>query len=128
MMVDTFMVRVLEPWHQNIKKRLVKFPKVYIRDSGLLHCLLNIESFDQLQGHPIYGSSFEGFAIEQVLSNISSKWASSYFRSAKGEELDLFLQLRETTIAIEIKCSKAPSLSKQNRVAIDTVRLHELTS
>jgi uncharacterized protein len=121
MMVDTFMIRVLPPLHKNIKKRLVKSPKVYIRDSGVLHALLDIETFDQLQGNPVYGASFEGFAIEQVLTNLSSKWKYSYYRSAKGEEIDLILQLREKTIAVEIKCSKAPMLTKQNKMAIETV-------
>ena len=122
LMEDTFMVRVLEPWHANLKKRLVKSPKVYIRDSGLLHCILGIENLDQLQGNPIHGASFEGFAIEQVLNNISSRWKTSYYRSAKGEELDLILQLRELTIAIEVKCSKAPQLTKNNFNAIETVK------
>ena len=122
MMVDTFMVRTLEPWYANIKKRLVKAPKVYIRDSGLLHSLLDIETMDQLQSHPILGASFEGFAIEQVLGRISSRWKASFYRSASGEEIDLILQLREKTIAVEIKCSKAPSLTKQNKKALETIR------
>lgn len=122
MMVDTFMVRVLPPWQSNIKKRLVKAPKVYIRDSGILHVLLDIETFDQLQGHPVYGSSFEGFAIEQILSSISSRWQSSFYRSAKGEELDLVLTLRTITVAIEIKASKAPAFTANNRSAIQTIK------
>lgn len=121
MMVDTFMVRVLPPWHKNIKKRLVKSPKVYIRDSGILHSLLSIETMDELQGHPILGASFEGFAIEQVLTGLSSKWNCFYYRSAVGEELDLILQFKEKLIAIEIKCSRAPTLTKNNRKAIETV-------
>lgn len=122
MMVDTFMVRLLQPWHKNIKKRLVKSPKIYIRDSGILHSLLDIQTLDQLQGNPVYGASFEGFAIEQILTNISPRWRPSFYRSAVGEELDLILQLREKTIAIEIKCSKAPLLTKENFRAIETVR------
>ena len=122
MMVDTFMVRVIQPWHANIKKRLVKAPKIYIRDSGLLHALLDIETMDQLQSNPVYGASFEGFAIEQVLNSISTRWKSSFYRSAKGEEIDLILQLREKTIAIEIKCSKAPSLTDKNKKALETIK------
>lgn len=122
MMVDTFMVRTLQPWHANIKKRLVKAPKIYIRDSGLLHALLDIETMDQLQSNPVYGASFEGFAIEQVLNSISARWKSSFYRSAKGEEIDLILQLREKTIAIEIKCSKAPSLTEKNKKALETIK------
>lgn len=121
MMVDTFMVRVLPPWQTNIKKRLIKSPKVYIRDSGILHALLDIESFDHLQGHPVYGASFEGFAIEQILSSISPRWQSAFYRSANREELDLVLTLRNTTLAIEIKASKAPALTASNKSAIKTV-------
>lgn len=121
MMVDTFMVRLLEPYHKNVKKRLVKTPKVYIRDSGLLHSLLDIDNLDELQGHPIYGASFEGFAIEQILSSIGSRWKPSFYRSAKGEELDLILTFKDQVIAIEIKCSKAPLLTKQNKKAIEVV-------
>lgn len=122
MMVDTFMVRVLMPWHRNIKKRLVKSPKVYVRDAGILHALLDIETRDQLQGHPVYGSSFEGFAIEQILASISTRWQASFYRSATGDELDLVLSLRTMTLAIEIKASKAPAFNHGNRNALKTVQ------
>ena len=77
---------------------------------------------DQLQSNPVYGASFEGFAIEQVLNSISARWKSSFYRSAKGEKIDLILQLREKTIAIEIKCSKAPSLTDKNKKALETIK------
>ena len=117
MMNDTFMVRVLPPYFTNTKKRLIKSPRIYIRDSGLLHTLLNIEDFDALLSHPIYGKSFEGFVIEQILNSISDRWQASFFRSATGDECDLVLQKGLIKVAIEIKASSAPNLTDGNKRA-----------
>ncbi|GAB2606579.1 ATP-binding protein [Belliella aquatica] len=109
---DFFMVRQLQPWSGNTKKRLVKSPKVYIRDSGLLHSLLNISSFDQLLGHPVVGSSWEGFVIENILNHLPSTWKSSYYRSSNQNEIDLVLEGPNDVVwAIEIKKSLAPNIS-----------------
>lgn len=109
---DFFMVRQLQPWSGNTKKRLVKTPKIYIRDSGLLHNLLQIQSFDHLLGHPIIGASWEGFVVETILNSISSAWTPSYYRSSNQAEIDLVLEKGYQEVwAIEVKRSIAPTLS-----------------
>ena len=108
---STFMVRTLQPFHKNIKKRLVKTPKVYIRDSGLLHALLDIDNMNELFGHPVVGASWEGFALEAIV-NMFSDWKSYFYRTSSGEEIDLILQKKNRTIAIELKVSTSPRLSK----------------
>ena len=109
---DFLMVRQLQPWSGNTKKRLVKTPKIYIRDSGLLHNLLQIQSFDHLLGHPIIGASWEGFVVETILNSISSAWTPSYYRSSNQAEIDLVLEKGNQEVwAIEVKRSIAPTLS-----------------
>jgi uncharacterized protein len=110
---DTFMIRQLLPFHANVKKRTIKSPKVYIRDSGLLHTLLRIATLDDLQGHPSLGSSWEGFVIEQILS-LSPEGREAYFyRTNAGAEIDLLIFDRKNNpIAIEIKYSLSPRLSR----------------
>ena len=108
---QTFMVRVLPPYAGNVKKRLVKSPKVYIRDSGILHSLLNIETIENLFANPIYGASFEGFVMENILVHLP-RWQASYYRTANGAEIDLILTKGSETIAIEIKSSTSPKASK----------------
>lgn len=108
---QTFLLRSLAPYSVNVKKRLVKSPKVYLRDSGLLHALLDIETQDDLMGHPIYGSSFEGFVIENVLASLP-RWKSFFYRTAGGAELDLVLTLGSEIVAVEIKASTAPKPSR----------------
>ncbi len=106
----SFMVRILRPFVDNLKKRLIKSPKVYIRDSGILHSLLNIKSFNELLGHPAYGSSWEGFAMENILSSIRG-WEPSFYRDSYGNEIDLLLQKGNDRIAIEFKASTNPKPS-----------------
>lgn len=109
---DFFMVRQLPAWSGNTKKRLVKTPKIYIRDSGLLHSLLTIQDFEHLLGHPVLGASWEGFVVETVLNTISSSWTPSYYRSSNQAEIDLVLEKSNQEVwAIEVKRSIAPSLS-----------------
>jgi len=110
----------LQPWSGNTKKRLVKSPKVYIRDSGLLHALLDIESMQQLFAHPVYGASYEGFIIENILTAFP-RWQASYYRTSNGAEVDLVLERAGKTVAIEIKSSTSPKLSKGNWSAFDSV-------
>ncbi|MCX6217556.1 ATP-binding protein [Spirosoma sp.] len=110
---DLLLIRTLRPWSGNVGKRLVKSPKVYIRDSGLTHALLNIPSLDDLLGHPVVGASWEGFVIENLLSCLPIGVTPCFYRTAAGAEIDLVLEQGTTQrYAIEIKRSLAPSLSK----------------
>jgi predicted AAA+ superfamily ATPase len=113
LMTDLLLVRRLQPWTSNIGKRLVKSPKVYVRDSGITHALLNIQSYNDLLGHPVAGGSWEGFVIENILSAAPDNVLPFFYRSAHGAEIDLILEFsgREKW-AIEIKRSTAPALSK----------------
>lgn len=106
---DLLLVRRLPPWHGNIAKRLVKSPKVYLRDSGLLHALLEIETLNQLLGHPIVGGSWEGFVIETLVAAAGPSAVPLHFRTADGAEIDLLLERAgQPAFAIEIKRSSAP--------------------
>ncbi len=110
---DTFMVRVLPPFAANLKKRLVKSPKVYLRDSGLLHALLRIGDSDQLLGHPIAGASWEGWVIEQALAADGGRSGAYFYRTSAGAEIDLVLERpRGRRLAFEIKLGSAPSPSR----------------
>jgi uncharacterized protein len=111
---DTFMIRQLQPYYTNLKKRLVKSPKIYVRDSGLLHYLLGIPDSETLVGHPSAGSSWEGWLIEQILASIPGGWSVSFYRTAAGAEIDLVLQPTQLKppIAVEFKYSLAPKLTK----------------
>lgn len=104
-------MRQLQPLHVNLKKRLVKAPKVYVRDAGLLHSLLGIQDLESLHGHPKLGASFEGFAIEQVLAMLPEGVDAAFYRAHTGDELDLVLtRSAGRRIAVEIKLSSAPAL------------------
>jgi hypothetical protein len=108
---DSFLVRELLPYHSNIKKRLVKSPKIYLRDSGILHALLNISSLDILQAHPLVGNSWEGFVIEQVLEILPASWPKFFYRTSAGAEIDLItISPLNKHFAIEIKYSLHPKL------------------
>jgi len=108
-----YLVRRLAPWFVNAKKRLVKSPKVYIRDSGVLHRLLNIPDYDALRGHPVVGASWEGYVIEQIYQKLPAGLELFYYRTQAGAECDLLLVQGITPLAcIEIKLSNAPAISK----------------
>ncbi len=110
---DTFIVRQLQPFYPNIKKRVTKSPKIYIRDSGLLHTLLKIRNFDELHSHPTLGSSWEGFVIEQIIGIAPANWEAYFYRTTAGAEVDLLLfNDRNEPIAIEIKYSLSPKVSR----------------
>ncbi len=112
-LTDFYMVRQIQPWSGNTKKRLVKSPKIYLRDTGLLHKLLNISDFDSLLGNPIIGASWEGFVAENIIVNLSNKWQYSYYRTTTQTEIDLVLEGPDKQVwAIEIKRSSAPNLKK----------------
>ncbi len=123
LLVDLLLVRRLQPWFANVRKRLVKAPKTYIRDSGICHALLGIASLDSLFGHPVTGGSWEGFVIENLLSGIPAKASAGFYRTAGGAEIDLVLDLGGGELwAIEIKRSSAPSLSRGFHSACDDLR------
>ncbi len=108
-----FMIRTLRPWSVNTHKRLVKSPKVYIRDSGLLHSLLSIETYDSLINHIQMGASWEGFVIEQIINNLHDDLQPWFYRTQQGAECDLLLEKNGKIIAaIEIKHGSSPSISK----------------
>ncbi|MBI5362626.1 MAG: ATP-binding protein [Planctomycetes bacterium] len=113
LLTELFLVRQLEPWSGASAKRLVKSPKVYVRDSGILHRLVNLPDLDSLVGHPICGASWEGFVIEQILAELDEDWRASYYRSSGGAEIDLVLEgPRGRVLAIEIKRTASPKLSR----------------
>ena len=110
---DLLLIRTLRPWSGNIGKRLVRTPKVYIRDSGLTHALLNLTSLDDLLGHPVVGASWEGFVIENLLSVLPPGLTPWFYRTSAGAEIDLVIEKNsQQRYAIEIKRSQAPSVSK----------------
>ena len=108
---QTFMLRVLLPDAPNLKKRLVKSPKIYIRDSGILHALLDIRTHDDLLSHPIIGTSFDGFAMENILA-YAKNFEPSFYRTSAGAEIDLILRRGRRTLAFELKSSTVPRVSK----------------
>ena len=104
LLTDLLLVRRLPPYHANVRKRLVKSPKVYVRDSGMLHALLGLEKIEQLAGHPIYGASWEGFALETLLAQLSWPTTAHFYRTSAGAEIDLVIENADRTLwAIEIK-------------------------
>jgi hypothetical protein len=107
LLVDLLLVRRLQPYHVNVGKRLVKSPKVYIRDSGLLHALLNIGDHNALQGHPVVGASWEGFVIENLIAAAPARTVPGFYRTSGGAEIDLLLELPGgERWAIEVKRSR----------------------
>ena len=124
-LTGTFMVRQLQPWHVNVAKRQVKAPKVYFRDSGLLHSLLDLDSRDAVLAHPRAGASWEGFAIEQVCQAVSP--AETYFWSVHGgAEVDLFFVVNGRRVGVEAKFIESPTATRSMRTAMVDVGLHHL--
>ncbi|MDD4589986.1 MAG: ATP-binding protein [Parabacteroides sp.] len=121
LMEQTFIIRSLPPLEKNIKKRLIKSPKIYVRDSGLLHRLLQVDDFNSLLGNPVFGASWEGFVIENIISSLKD-CKFSFYRSATGDELDLFIEKGIRTIAVECKASSAPQVTKGFWSAIETTK------
>ncbi len=118
---NTFMIRLLEPYHINVKKRLVKSPKIYLRDVGILHSLLGIYSFNELYAHPVYGSSWEVVVIENIIGHFEG-WESFFYRTSNGNEIDLVLTKADQRIAIEIKASTIPKVSKGFYYALEDIK------
>lgn len=112
LLCDLMLVRRLPAWSGNVGKRLVRSPKVYVRDSGVVHALLGLQTLDDVLGHPVAGSSWEGFVIEQLLA-AAPQAEASFYRTSHGAEADLVLQLRNgQTWVVEVKRSSAPTVSK----------------
>jgi predicted AAA+ superfamily ATPase len=126
-LTDLLLVRRLEPWHGNVKKRLVKSPRYYVRDSGILHRLLGINSYDALLSNPVLGKSWEGFAVENILSVLPSRAESYFYRTAAGAEVDLVIKMPSSEIwAIEIKYGVAPKIGKHySQTCDDVVATHK---
>jgi len=118
-----FMVRALPPWFENIRKRQVKSPKIYLRDSGLLHALLSLDTADAVRGHPKLGASWEGFALEQVLA-LSGTRDAYFWATHGGAELDLLLFSKGLRLGFEFKYADAPRLTKSMQIALEDLELN----
>jgi predicted AAA+ superfamily ATPase len=105
------MVRLLQPHETNLRKRLVKAPKVYLREPGILHALLDVESYDQLLAHPANGVSLEGYAVEQIIAALP-RHRPSFLRTSNGSEIDLVMERGRTLEVFELKLSKSPKPSR----------------
>ena len=124
-LAGAFMVRVLPPWFENLRKRQVKAPKVYVRDTGLLHSLLGVPGENRLLGHPKVGASFEGFVVEQLLGALETRDAY-YWATHAGAELDLLVLHEGRRYGFECKFADAPGTTRSMRVALDDLRLDHL--
>ena len=121
----TFMIRQLMPWHENLSKRQVKAPKIYFRDSGILHHLLSLSDFQALTGHPRVGASWEGFALEQTLNIIETRQIY-FWATYSGAELDLFILHNGRRYGVEFKYSEAPVATKSIHSALETLKLEHV--
>lgn len=121
----TFLLRVLAPFEANLKKRLVRSPKIYLRDSGLLHVLLELPSARALLGHPVYGASWEGFVIDNVLGVLGRGWRAGFYRTPDGAELDLVLERGGRRLAVECKASSAPAVTRGFWTALADLKIRE---
>lgn len=126
-LVSTFVIRLLQPWHENLKKRQVKTPKVYLRDSGLLHTLLDVETTEQLEGHPKVGASWEGFALNAVTTRLGARSDQCYFWAThSGAELDLLVTAGKRRLGFEFKRTSAPRRTRSMTVAISDLGLERI--
>ncbi len=126
LLTDTFMVRQLSPWYENIGKRIVKAPKFFIRDSGILHTLLNLRNIEDLQKNPKLGASWEGFALEQIIQ-LSNQGRNVFFWSTHGgAEMDLVINYGGKRFGFEIKYADAPSTTKSMHIAINELSLEKV--
>ncbi len=126
LLVDLLLVRRLRPWSGNVGKRLVRSAKTYVRDSGLLHALLDLETWNDVIGHPVVGPSWDGFAIENLIAAGGERRTPYFYRTADGAEIDLvFERGGKVELAIEIRRTTAPSVSRGFRLACTTLRPSE---
>lgn len=124
-LTSTFMVRQLMPWHENIGKRQVKAPKIYLRDPGMLHCLMRLASFEDLESHPKLGASWEGFALEQVL-RLTGDRDAFFWATHAGAELDLLIHRGNRRYGFEFKYGRTPSMTKSMHSALRDLKLDRL--
>ena len=124
-LTGALVVRQLQPWHENLGKRQVKSPKIYIRDTGLLHALLGVPSFRSLEGHPKVGASWEGFVIEEILQWVGERYAY-FWATQSGAELDVLLMTGGARYGVEVKYGDAPGITKSMRIALDDLGLRQL--
>ena len=123
---EAFLIRQLPTYTTNLKKRLVKAPKVYVRDSGILHFLLGINSIDELEGMPVIGNSWEGYVIEQICQIGQNEFEPHFYRTHEGAEIDLvLLKAGKPVYSIEIKYTSAPKLSRGNTQAFQDINAKE---
>ena len=123
LLADLFLVRRLAPFHANVRKRLVKSPKIYVRDSGLVHALLRLDDEDAVLGHPVAGESWEGFVIETLIRAAPDRAGASFYLTATGVEVDLLLELPGAQLwAFEIKRAAAPKVKRGLRIALEDLR------
>lgn len=124
-LASAYMVRILPPWFEHISKRQVKSPKIYIRDSGMLHGLLHLTTLADVQGHPKLGASWEGFAIEQIITLLQVQEAY-FWATHSGAELDLLVHIRGKRYGCEIKFADAPGVTRSMRIALNDLALDHL--
>lgn len=124
-LTQTYMIQQLQPWHENIRKRQVRSPKIYFRDSGLLHSLLDVRDFHAVIGHPQAGASWEGFAMEQIIRKANPSQVY-YWATYSGAELDVFTIINGKRYGIEFKFSEAPDKTKSMAIAIESLKLDKL--
>ena len=126
LLVDLLLVRRLRPWSGNTGKRLVRTPKVYVRDSGLTHALLDLETWEQVLGHPVAGASWEGFAVENIIAVAGDRRTPYFYRTEDGAEIDLLFERGGSVdMVIEIKRSTAPTLSRGFSLARQALKPRE---
>jgi hypothetical protein len=127
LLASTFMVRVLPPWHENLSKRQVKAPKIYIRDSGILHALLDIETMHALEQHPKLGASWEGFCVESLIAQLGARPEQCYFWATHtGAELDLLVVAKGRRRGFEIKRTVSPRVTPSMQAALHDLKLDSL--
>jgi len=127
LLTSTFVVRQLQPWHENLKKRQVKSPKIYLSDSGLLHSLLNLETARDLEGHPKVGASWEGFAMAEVVTRLGARPDECFFWATHaGAELDLLVVHGSRRLGFEFKRTSAPKTTRSMHSALHDLKLEQL--
>ncbi|HEX2583198.1 MAG TPA: DUF4143 domain-containing protein [Chlamydiales bacterium] len=127
LLTGTFMIRQLQPWHENIGKRQVKSPKIFFRDSGIFHSLLNIHLSEELQMHPRLGASWEGFALEEIIKQSRARHEDCYFWSTYSEaEIDLLIYGKAGFQGFEFKYADAPKMTKSMQIALKDLPLKHI--
>jgi hypothetical protein len=124
-LAGAYMIRILPPWHENLRKRQVKAPKIYIRDSGILHTLLQLRTMDDLRAHPKFGASWEGFALEQIIAALETRH-TYFWATHAGAELDLLVMVGAKRYGFEFKYADAPGRSRSMLTAIQDLGLEHL--